>query len=309
MLYQIDPAPYQAVYNQAKAAVSMADANLPALRLRVERFKDLVAVKAVGQQDYDDATAALRQMEAQLEASKAAMETARINLSYTPIKAPISGRIGRSNVTAGALVMAYQPVPLATIQQLDPVYVDVSQSTTELQRLRHSLEHGLLDQNGKNQKKVRLILDDSTPYPLEGTLQFQDITVNPSTGTVILRVVFPNPEGVLLPGMFVRAVVTEGVNKQAILIPQQAVLRDPKGNPFTLIVDAGDKVQHRQITIDRAMGDQWLVASGLAAGERVIIEGIQKVRPGAQVKVVSSDKVEAPGPEDEHVTRPAGQKN
>ena len=231
MLYQIDPAPFQAALDNAKAALGKSEANLPSIRLRAERYKELLAEKAVSQQDYDDAAAALKQAEADIEYWKAAVETARINLGYTRVTAPISGRIGKSNVTDGALVTAYQPVALATIQQLDPIYVDVPQSTTELLRLKRRLEDGRLNQNGTNQKKVKLILEDGTAYPLEGTLQFRDVTVDPTTGSVILRIVFPNPEGVLLPGMFVRAVVKEGVNEQAILIPQQAVSRDPKGNP------------------------------------------------------------------------------
>jgi membrane fusion protein (multidrug efflux system) len=267
----------------------MAEANLPALRSRVERFKELLAVHAVGQQDYDDADAALRQMEAQLAVSKAAMENARINLSYTPIKAPISGRIGKSNVTEGAIVTAYQPIPLATIQRLDPIYVDVPQSTAELLRLKRRIEGGHLNQNGASQKKVKLILEDGTAYPLEGTLQFRDVTVDSSTGSVILRGVFPNNEGVLLPGMFVRAVVQEGINSQAILIPQQGVCRDHKGNPCSLIVDAEHKVRKRMLTLDRAIGNKWLVSTGLAPGDLVIVEGVQRVRPGAAVKVVPFD--------------------
>ena len=187
-------------------------------------------------------------------------------------------------MTVGALVTAYQPTALATIQQLDPIYVDVPQSTTELLRLQRRLEDGRLNHDGTNQNKVQLILEDGTRYPLEGTLQFRDVSVDPTTGSVILRVVFPNPKGLLLPGMFVRAVVKEGVNDQAILIPQQAVSRDPKGNPIALIVDAAGKVEQRMLTLDRAIGDQWLVSSGLAPGERVIVEGMQKVRPGAAVK-------------------------
>ncbi|MCD6394582.1 MAG: efflux RND transporter periplasmic adaptor subunit [Planctomycetes bacterium] len=286
LLYQIDPAPYQAAYNQAKAAVAMIEAQLPALRGREKRFKELVESHAVGQQDYDDALAALRQLEAHLKASKAAMESAEINLSYTPIKAPISGRIGRSNITEGALVTAYQPIALATIQQLDPIYVDVPQSTAELLRLQNRLKNGSLNHDGANQNKVKIILEDGIPYPLEGTLQFQDVTVDPTTGSVILRVVFPNPEGILLPGMFVRAVIIEGVNERAILIPQQGISRTPKGDPFTLIVDADNKVQQRMLTLDRAIGNKWLVSSGLNPGDRVIVEGIQKVRPGAPVKVI-----------------------
>jgi membrane fusion protein (multidrug efflux system) len=186
----------------------------------------------------------------------------------------------------GALVTAQQPAALATVQRLDPMYVDVPQSTTEVLRLRRSLEEGLLDQNGANQKKVQLILEDGTAYPLAGTLQFRDVTVDPTTGSVILRAIFPNPNGVLLPGMFVRTLVQEGVDKKALLIPQQAVSRDPKGTPLTLIVDAKSKVQLRMLTLDRAIGDQWLVSSGLAPGERVIVEGMQKVTPGVSVKTV-----------------------
>jgi membrane fusion protein (multidrug efflux system) len=285
-LFQIDPALYQAAFDNAKAALSRFEANLPAIQLRASRLQELLAEKAVSQQDYDDASAALKQTQADIQYGKATLETARINLKYTSITAPISGRIGRSNITEGALVSAQQPTVLATIQRLDPMYVDVPQSAAEVLRLRLGLKEGHLDQNGVDQKKVKLILEDSTAYPLAGTLQFRDVTVDPTTGSVILRIVFPNPQGILLPGMFVRAVVQEGVNKQAILIPQQAVSRDPKGNPFTLIVDEKNKVQQRSLTLDRAIGDQWLVLSGLAPGERVIIEGMQKVKPGAPAKAV-----------------------
>jgi membrane fusion protein, multidrug efflux system len=286
VLYQIDPAPFQANLDNAKAAVAKAEANLNALRSRAERFKELLPEKAVSQQDYDDAAAALKQTEADIEYWKAMVRTARINLGYTRITAPISGRIGKSNVTEGTLVTAQQLTPLSVIQQLDTVYVDVPQSTTELLRLKRSLEGGRLNQGGANQKKVKLFLEDGSEYPLEGTLQFRDVTVDPTTASVILRVVFPNPKGVLLPGMFVRAVVREGIKEKAILIPQQAVSRDPKGNPLALVVDAGDKVSQRMLTLDRAIGDKWLVTAGLASGDRVIVEGMQKVRPGASVKVV-----------------------
>jgi len=286
VLYQIDPAPYQSALTNAKAALSRAEANLPAIRSRVERYKELIPDKAVSQQDYDDAAAAVKQAEADVESWKAAVETARINLAYTRVTAPIFGRIGRSAVTEGALATAHQPLALATIQQLDPIYVDVPQSTAELLRLKGSLKAGHLDRNGTNRKKVRLVLEDGTTYPKEGTLQFQDVTVDPTTGSVILRAVFPNPQGVLLPGMFARAVVKEGVNRQAILIPQQSVSRDRKGDTSVLIVDAGGTVQPRMIGIDRAIGDKWLVSSGLSAGDRVVVEGLQRVRPGASVKVV-----------------------
>jgi len=286
VLYQIDPAPFQAVLDNAKAAVAKAEASLQAARARAERFKELIPEKAVSQQEYDDAAAALKQTEADIEVWKAMVQTASINLGYTRITAPVSGRIGKSNVTEGALVTAQQPAPLSIIQQLDSVYVDVPQSTTEMLRLKRSLEGGSLNQGGAGQKKVTLLLEDGSAYPLTGTLQFRDVTVDPTTASVNLRIVFPNPEGVLLPGMFVRAVVREGIKEQAILIPQQAVSRDPKGNPVALVVDAGDKVSQRMITLDRAIGDRWLVTTGLASGDRVIVEGMQKVRPGASVKVV-----------------------
>lgn len=286
VLYQIDPAPFQANLDNAKAAVAKAEANLAAIRSRAERFKELLPDKAVSQQEYDDAAAALKQTEADIAVWKATVQTARINLGYTRITAPISGRIGKSNATEGALVTAQQPAPLSSIQQLDSVYVDVPQSTTELLRLKRSLEGGRLNQGGANQRKVKLFLEDGSAYPLAGTLQFRDVTVDPTTGSVILRVVFPNPNGVLLPGMFVRAVVQEGINAQAILIPQQAVSRDPKGNPLVLVVDAGGKVSQRMLTLDRAIGDKWLVTAGLGSGDRVIVEGMQKVRPGASVKAV-----------------------
>ena len=288
VLYQIDPAPFQAALDSARAALARSEASLPSIRSRVERYKDLLDDKAVSQQDYDDAVSALNQAEADIQYWRAAAETARINLDYTRVTAPISGRIGRSSITDGALVTAYQPVALATIQQLDPIYVDVRQSTATLLRLKQRLEDGRLNQDQANQNEVELILD-GTKYSSEGTLQFRDVTVDPTTGSVIVRAVFPNPRGVLLPGMFVRAVVKEGVNDQAILIPQQAVSRDPKGRPVTMLVDGEGKVQQRMLVLDRAIGSQWLVLSGLAAGDRVIVEGAQKVRPGAAVKVASAD--------------------
>jgi membrane fusion protein, multidrug efflux system len=289
VLYQIDPAPFQAALDNASASLGRAEAGLLSIRLRFERYQNLLADKAVSQQDYDDASAAMKQAEADIQFWKATVEMSRINLGYTRVTAPISGRIGKSSVTDGALVTAYQPVALATIQQLDPIYVDVPQSTAEMLRMKRRLEEGRLNQDGTNQNKVNLILEDGRTYPLEGVLQFRDITVDQTTGSVILRVVFPNPESVLLPGMFVRVVAKEGVNEQAILIPQQAVSRDVKGNPIALIVDAEGKVQQRMLTLDRAIGDKWLVLSGLASGERVIVEGIQKVRPGTSVKVVPID--------------------
>ncbi len=285
-LYQIDSAPFQAALGNAKAALGRAEANLPAVRSKAERYGEALADNAVSRQDYDDAAAALKQAEADVEYWKATVEAARINLGYTLIGAPISGRIGRSHVTEGALVTAHQPMALATIQQLDPVYVDVPQATTELLGLKRRLEDRRLKRNGAKQNKVRIILEDGTPYSSEGTLQFQDVSVDPTTGSVTLRVIVPNPGGVLLPGMYVRAILTEGVNEQAILVPQQGIAHDPKGNPVALIVDGAGKVEQRMLRLDRAIDDKWLVASGLSPGDRLIVEGLQNVRPGDAVKVV-----------------------
>ena len=283
-LYQIDAAPFQAALDNAEAARGRSEANLPALQSRADRVKEALADKAVSQQDFDDASAALNQAEADVRYWKAMVQTARINLEYARIVSPIVGRIGKSTVTDGAIVTAYQPTPLATIQQLDPIYVDVPQSTADLLRLQ-SGKAGL-KRDGADMDKVQLILENGTPYPLEGTLQFRDVSVDPTTASVTLRMIFPNPDGVLLPGMFVRTVVKEGVNEQAILIPQQAVSRDPKGNPAALIVNAAGVVEPRPLVLDRAIGNQWLVASGLQAGDKVIVDGGMKARPGAPVKEV-----------------------
>jgi membrane fusion protein (multidrug efflux system) len=289
VLYEIDPAMYEAAYANAGAGLSRAEANLPPVRLRVERYKELVAVNAVSRQDYDDASAALQQAGADIEANKAALETARINLAYTRVIAPIAGRIGKSNVTVGALATASQASPFTTIQQLDPIYVDVTQSSANLLQLERNIAAGRIKGGGPSQARVKLLLEDGTPYPLEGTLKFSDVTVDPGTGSFILRVVVPNPKHVLLPGMYVRALVQEGVVDHAILAPQQGVSRDLKGNPVALIVDGSGKVQQRMITVDRAIGDKWLVSSGLVPGDRVIVEGVQKVRPGASVRVIPFD--------------------
>lgn len=285
-LYQIDAAPFQAAFDNAKAALGRAEANLPALQSRADRYRQALAEKAVSQQDFDDADAALKQAQADIQYYRATVETARINLNYATVVSPIAGRIGASTVTDGAIVTAYQTVALATIQQLDPIYVDVTQSSTELLRLQRRWQEGQLRRDGAVGSEVELILADGAKYPLAGKLQFRDVSVDPTTASVTLRLVFPNPDGVLLPGMFVRAVVKEGVNAEAILIPQQTVSRDPKGNPYALVVETDGKVAQRKLTLDRAVGDQWLVSAGLAAGDRVIAEGMQKVRAGAAVKEV-----------------------
>jgi membrane fusion protein (multidrug efflux system) len=286
LLYQIDPAPFQVAYDSAKASLGKSQANLPSIKLKAERYKELLVDKAVSQQDYDDAAAVMEQARADVEYWKAAVEAARINLGYTRVTAPISGRIGKSSVTDGALVTAYQPTSLAVIQQLDPIYVDVSQSSAELLRLRRSLESGGLSRNGETSKRVRLLLEDGTPYPQEGALQFRDVTVDPTTGSFTLRIVVPNQRNLLLPGMFLRAIVQEGVMEQAILAPQQGIIRTPKGEPVAWVVDESGKVQQRPLTLNRTIGNAWLISSGLAAGDRVIIEGMLNVRPGMVVKAV-----------------------
>lgn len=286
VLYQIDPATYQAAFASAKAAESRAEANLIPARLREERYKDLVKIKAVSQQDYDNAYASLKQAEADVASARAAVETARINLAYTRVTAPISGRIGKSSVTTGALVTANQEAPLATIQQLGSMYVDVTQSSADLLRLQQNLSSGQLQRGGSAQARVKLILENGAAYPLEGTLKFSDVTVDPTTGSVTLRSIFPNPKQVLLPGMFVRAIIQEGVKDQAILVPQRGVSRNPAGNPVVMVVGAEEKVEPRVIKAERTVGDNWLVTDGLKTGDRVILEGIQKARPGTQVKAV-----------------------
>ena len=309
VLYQIDPATYETAYSGAKAALARAEANVISIRNRFQRYKELVAINAVSQQDYDDVFAALKQAEADVEANKASTEAARINLAYTRVTASINGRTGKSNVTVGALVTANQPTPLTTIQQLDPIYVDATQSSANLLQLKQNLAAGRIKGGSPDQARVKLLLEDGTPYPLEGTLKFSDVTVDPSTGSYILRVVFPNSKHMLLPGMYARALVQEGVAEQAILAPQQGVSRDPKGNPFVLIVDAEGKVQQRVITVDRAIGDKWLVSSGLAPGDQVIIEGIQKVRPGTSVKVVPSGAGGKDGPKAAKPIQPPAKAN
>uniref|UniRef100_A0A7C3Z4H5 Efflux RND transporter periplasmic adaptor subunit n=1 Tax=Desulfobacca acetoxidans TaxID=60893 RepID=A0A7C3Z4H5_9BACT len=293
LLYQIDPAPFQAALESARASLGKAQANLPSIRLKTERYRELLVDKAVSKQDYDDAVAAMGQAKAEIEYWQAQVDAAKINLGYTQVRAPISGRIGKSSVTDGALVTAYQPTALATIQQLDPIYVDVTQASAELLRLKRNMATGQLSVDGKNGKKVRIVLEDGTSYPLEGLLQFRDITVDPATGSYTLRIVVPNPKHLLLPGMFVRAVVQEGIAAQAILVPQQGVSRTPRGEPVALVVDEAGKVQQRLLTLNRAIGDKWLVSSGLAAGERVIVEGLLNVRPGMTVKAVAWKPPEA----------------
>jgi membrane fusion protein (multidrug efflux system) len=287
VLYQIDPASYQAAYNNAKAALDRAQANLLPARLKSERYGELVKINAVSQQDYDDVSAALKQAEADVEAGKAALETAGINLAYTKVTAPISGRIGRSSVTNGALVTANQPAALSTIQQLSPIYVDVAQSSADLLRLEREMASGIMKSSGAAQARVKLLLEDGSVYPLPGTLKFSEVTVDQSTGSITLRAVFPNPKQILLPGMFVRAVIEEGVNEHAILVPQRGVTRNPAGDAMVMVVGSGEKAEPRVIKVVRTVGDNWLVSDGLKAGDRVILDGLQKARPGTPVKAVA----------------------
>lgn len=286
VLYQIDPAVYRAAAASARASEARAEANLAAAKLKEERFRDLVQSKAVSQQDYDDAYSVLKQAEADVAFARAAVESARINLAYTKVTAPISGRIGKSAVTIGALVEANQDEPLATIQQLGSMYVDVTQSSADLLRLQQNLESGQLQKGDAAAAKVKLLLENGTTYPLEGTLKFSDVTVDPGTGSLTLRSVFPNPRQQLLPGMFVRAVIQEGVNEQAILVPQRGVTRNPAGQPMVMVVGAEEKMEARPIKTERTVGDDWLVSEGLKAGDRVILEGLQRARPGMVVKAV-----------------------
>jgi len=286
VLYQIDPATYQAAYDSAKAAQARAEAALATVRLKAGRYKDLVKIKAVSQQDYDDADAALKQAEADVASAKAAVEAARINLVYTRVTAPISGRIGRSSVTDGALVTGNQVAALAVIQQLAPIFVDVTQSSAELLRLKQNLASGALKTDRTGQARVKLILEDGSSYPLPGTLKFSEVTVDQSTGSVILRAQFPNPKQTLLPGMFVRAILEEGINENAILVPQRGVTRNPKGEAMVMVVGAGEKVEPRLIKVTRTVGENWLVSDGLKAGDRLILDGLQRALPGTAVKTV-----------------------
>ena len=268
-LYQIDPALYQASYDSAVAAAASA-------RALAERDKPLTEANAVSKQDYDNAVASHLQ-------AQAAVETARINLIYTRVLSPITGRIGRSLITEGALVTALQATALATVQQLDPVYVDVTQPTTTLLRLEKEADAGLLKQNEAGQAQVRIRLEDGSDYEHAGTLEFSEVTVDQTTGSVTLRALVPNPQHRLLPGMFVREEIQEGVRQEAVLAPQQGVSHDQKGRPNALVVGPDNTVELRTIETDRAVGDQWLVSSGLKPGDRVIVEGIQSAKPGAQV--------------------------
>ena len=279
-LYQIDPSLYQAAAAQARANLANAVATQTAARARAERYRPLAKIEAVSQQEYTDARAAAQQSEAAVAQNQAALQTANINLRFTRVPAPIGGRIGRSRVTAGALVTAGQDQALTIIQRLDPMFVDIQQSSTELLALRKSLAQG---NAVPTQAQVRLLLEDASIYGYTGTLQFSEAMVDPNTGTVTLRASFPNPEGLLLPGMFVRARLVQQTIGNAILIPQQAVSRNPNGDATVLVVGPGNKAIQKVITTPRTIGDKWLVTGGLVAGDKVIVEGLGRVRPGEKV--------------------------
>ncbi|XBS70847.1 efflux RND transporter periplasmic adaptor subunit [Acerihabitans sp. KWT182] len=303
-LYQIDPATYQASYDNANGALAQAVANAGIAKVTVDRYKKLLPTNFVSKQDYDTAVATMRQDDAAVVAAKATLESARINLAYTRVTSPISGRIGKSAYTEGALVTTEQTTAMATVQQLDPMYVDVTQSSNDFLRLRQELANGTLrQQNGK--ATVRLLMEDGSLYAQSGTLEFSDVTVDETTGSITLRAIFPNPQHSLLPGMFVRARLDEGVNDGALLVPQQGITHDPRGNATAMVVGPDNKVALRQITAPQAIGDQWLVTAGLQEGDRVIVTGLQKVRPGAQVtaKEVAPDETKSEQPQPDNASK------
>jgi membrane fusion protein (multidrug efflux system) len=290
LLYQVDAASYQAAFDSASAALARTQATLASAQSKSDRFQSLYSTKVVSQQDFEDVGLALRQAQADIDAGKAALETARINLEDTRITAPISGVIGRSSYTEGALVTTNQANALATVQQLDPMYIDVTESTADFLRLRMGVDRGAAPSGQGADAQVKLTLSNGAPYPQLGTLQFTDATVDESTGAVTLRTLFPNPDHLLLPGMYVRAEIVERVDDHGILVSQRGVGRDQKGQATALVVTADNKVEQRNITASRTVGDSWLVESGISDGDRVIVEGVQKVRPG---QVVKTDEIAA----------------
>lgn len=280
-LYQIDPATYQAAYDNAKGELVKAQAAANIAHLTVKRYVPLVGTQYVSKQEYDQAVATAQQADASVVAAKAGVESARINLAHTKVTSPINGRIGKSSVTEGALVTNGQSTALATVQQLDPIYVDVTQSSSDFMRLKQqtSLQKG-------DTSSVELLMENGQPYPLKGTLQFSDVTVDESTGSITLRALFPNPQHMLLPGMFVRARIDEGTQPDAILVPQQGVTRTPRGDATVLVVNDKNQVESRTVVAPQAIGDRWLITEGLKNGDRVIISGLQKVRPGVTVVAI-----------------------
>ncbi|MFK3817927.1 efflux RND transporter periplasmic adaptor subunit [Pseudomonas sp. NPDC089407] len=285
VLFLIDPAPFKADHDSARATLAKAEATRYQARLQEQRYRQLVDDKAVSRQEYDNAKASFLQADAAVAEAKAALERARLNLGYATVTAPISGRIGRAQVTEGALVGQNETTPLATIQQLDPIHADVTQSTRELNALRRALRAGELQQVGAGQARATLIQDDGSAYPLPGKLLFSDISVDPSTNQITLRSEFPNPDLDLLPGSYVRVRLEQAVQPKGLSVPQRAILRDSAGVPKVLVVDAQARVSDRQVVLGSAQGDRWIVSEGLAPGERVVIEGLQHVKAGDQVQV------------------------
>jgi membrane fusion protein (multidrug efflux system) len=297
VLYQIDPAPYRAAYDQARAQLASAEASLATAKVKAERYGDLVKINGVAKQDYDDAKAAYLQDVAAVQQNQASVQTAKINLDYTRVKAPISGRIGKSVYTKGALVTASQADALTTIQTLDPIYVDITQSADELLKLRHSLADGALTPGGPLSTQVTLTLGDGSTYPQKGKLQFTDVTVDQNTGAVTLRAIFPNPQYILLPGLYVRAAVAQGGKPSAILAPQQGIARDPTGAATAMVVNAQGKSESRTVVTEGVVGDKWLISKGLGPGDRLIVEGLQRVmKPGMPVHAVPAGSPPPSGP-------------
>ncbi|MDD2065969.1 efflux RND transporter periplasmic adaptor subunit [Pseudomonas sp. 17391] len=294
VLFLIDPAPFKADHDSARATLAKAQANLYQARLQEQRYRELVDEKAVSRQEYDNARASFLQADAEVSEAKAALERARLNLGYATVTAPISGRIGRALVTEGALVGQNESTPLATIQQLDPIHADVTQSTRELNALRRALRAGELQQVGDGQARATLIQDDGSAYPLPGKLLFSDISVDPSTNQITLRSEFPNPDLDLLPGSYVRVRLEQAVQPKGLSVPQRAILRDSAGVPKVLVVDSQARISDRQVVLGNAQGDRWVVSEGLAPGEQVVIEGLQHVKAGDQVQVEASQGT-APG--------------
>jgi membrane fusion protein, multidrug efflux system len=300
VLYQIDAASYQAAFDSAAAALQKTEAAVPSAQAKVERYQGLIREKAVSQQDFDDAVATLAQAKAAVAASKAELDTARINVAYTQIKAPIAGIIGKSSISVGALVTASQTTALATIRQIDPIYIDLTQSSVSHLKFRRDLAEGRLSKSGTS-VPVRLLLEDGSAYAHVGRLAFAEVKVDESTGTFTLRAEFPNPERLLLPGMYVRAILEEGITSSSFLVPQRAVGRNTKGEATALVVGKDDTVEERVLTVRRQVGSNWLVDGGVAAGDRVIVEGSMKTRAGGKVRPVEVTVDEATG----HVQRAA----
>lgn len=293
-LFTIDPAPYRAAYQSAEAALAKAQANVDQVRVKVQRYKPLVETNAISKQEFDEAVASEKQAIADVAAAKAALDAARINLSYANVTAPISGRIGRAQVTEGALVGQGAATPLATIQQLDPIYVNVTQSANEALQLQRAMRDGQLQKSGKDGAKVTILMQDGEPYPHEGKLLFSDLTVDPGTGAIILRALVPNPDNFLLPGMYVRARVEQAVRENTITLPQQAVQRTPNG-ATVMVVDQENKVAARPVKVASSQDNSWIISEGIKPGERVMVEGFQKAPPGAVVNPVPWKQAAAAG--------------